>query len=127
MSIIKYCGLALLSLSVILILSELRPKLAKLVATAIGVCMLTAAGTSIYPTFKLIGEYISGTPLSTYASTLLKALGVALAVEITSDICRDAGEGSLASRIEIVGKAELLILALPLISELIKIARGMFS
>lgn len=127
MSIIRYCGIALLSLSVIMILSELRPKLAKLVATAIGVCMLTAAGTSISPAFKVISEYISGTPLSSYASTLLKALGVALAVEITADICRDAGESSLASRIEMIGKAELLILALPLISELITIARGMFS
>lgn len=124
MSILKYCGLALLALSVIMILSEFKPKLAKLAAITVGIYMLTAVIANVYPSVKLISELGQDTPLAKYSSTLIKALGVALAVEITADTCRDAGENTLASRLEMIGKAELLLLALPLVYELINIARG---
>lgn len=125
MSVIKYCGLALLSLSVVMILSEFKPKLAKLAAVAVGAALLCAAGANIYPSVALVNDFVKDTPLSEYSGTLLKALGVALAVEVTADICRDAGEASLASRLEMVGKAELLLLALPLVNKLMSIARGL--
>lgn len=127
MSVIKYCGLALLALSVVMILSEFKPKLAKLAAVAVGAALLCAAGANIYPSVALVSDFVKDTPLSEYSGTLLKALGVALAVEVTADICRDAGEAALASRLEMVGKAELLLLALPLVSELMSIARGLLA
>ncbi len=125
MTVLKYCGLALLSLSIIMVIYEFKPRLAKLAAITIGIYMLSAAWANIYPSIKLISEYVENTPLGEYTSTLLKALGAALAVEITADACRDAGEATLASRIEMIGKAELLLLALPLISKLIDIAKGL--
>ena len=125
MSIIKYCGIALLALSAVMIVGELKPKLSKLMAMCVGMSMLVAAAANLYPTVKLIGGFVGDTPLATYSSTLLKARGVSLAVEICADLCRDAGEASLAARLEMIGKAELLLLALPLVTELADIARGL--
>ena len=49
---------------------------------------------------------------------MIKALGVAVAVEITSDICKDAGENAIAERVSLFGRAEILILAIPMIKDL---------
>lgn len=127
MSILKYCGLALMALAVIMILSEFKPKLAKIAANTIGLYLFSASASNLYPSLKTISELAADTPVAPYLPTILKALGVALVVEITADTCRDAGEPALASRLEIIGKAELLLIALPLVSELIGIARGIIS
>lgn len=125
MTVIKYCGLALLALSVILIVSEFKRELARLMGICVGAAFLIAAFASIYPSITLIGGFVKDTPLAAYSATLLKALGVALAVEVCADMCRDAGEASLAAKLEMIGKAELLLLSLPLVSELMGIARGL--
>ena len=61
------------------------------------------------------------TQISKYFPVLTKALGVALMVQITSDICKDSGEGSIAQRVETVGKAEIIILCIPLIKDILKL------
>ncbi len=127
MSILGYCALTLLALSVLVVFNELTPKYSKTAAVLIGVCLLTAAFAKFFPSIKYISESIKATPFDKWGQTLLKALGVAIAVEITADICRDAGEQSLAHKLELVGKAELLLLALPLVRELLELAGGLVS
>ena len=125
MSIVKYCGLALLTVAVAMIISELKPSVSKLVTLTVCSGFICAAVVTLYPSYKYLSTLITDTPLSEYAATLLKALGVALAVEISADVCKDAGEGGLASKLEMIGRAELLLLALPLIGELIERARSL--
>ncbi|MBQ4274429.1 MAG: hypothetical protein IJB94_05610 [Clostridia bacterium] len=48
-------------------------------------------------------------------------------VQITSDICRDNGEATLAGHIEIVGKLELLLLCIPLIEEILATAKKLLE
>lgn len=125
MSIVKYCGLALLTVAAAMIISELKPSVSKLVTLTVCVGFVCAAVSILYPSYKYLSNFIGGTSFSNYANTLLKALGVALAVEISADVCKDAGEAGLASKLEMIGRAELLLLALPLISELIEKARSL--
>ena len=125
MSVVKYCGLALLTVAVAMIIAELKPNISKLVTLTACTGFVCAAAATLYPSYKYFSTLIEDTALSEYSSTLIKALGVALAVEISADVCRDAGEGGLASKLEMIGKAELLLLALPLIGELIERARSL--
>ncbi len=125
MSIVKYCGLALLTVAAAMIIAELKPSVSKLVTLTVCAGFICAAAASLYPSYKYLSTLITDTPLADYASTLLKALGVALAVEISADVCKDAGEAGLASKLEMIGRAELLLLSLPLISELIERARSL--
>lgn len=123
MSILKYCGIALLALALLFVLGELSPKLSKISAVSIGIAILCTAGAKLYPSLSYIIETVENSPLAEWSSTILKALGVAVAVEVTADACRDAGEGGLASKLELIGKAELLVLSLPLVKELLELAR----
>ncbi len=52
---------------------------------------------------------------------MLRVLGVSYLTELSVSVCRDVGETSLAVGIDICGKAQILILCLPMFKELIEI------
>jgi len=53
-----------------------------------------------------------------YMTVLLKSVGISLVVSTASDICRDCGERAIASKVELLGKCEILLLSLPLLKEI---------
>ena len=62
-----------------------------------------------------------------YGEIILKGLGIVILTQICADICRDSGEGTLASNIETVGKLELLLLSIPLIEEILGTAKTLLE
>ena len=67
---------------------------------------------------SIIGNIISIDNLK----LMLKSISIAYITQITSDVCRDCGEQNLATGIDTVGKIEIIILALPLVDDIIKIS-----
>ncbi len=51
---------------------------------------------------------------------LLKVLGLAYITQISSDLCKDAGENAIASKLEIAGKVSILLISIPLFEKVIK-------
>ncbi len=56
---------------------------------------------------------------ATYITILLKIVGIAYIAEFGAEVCKDAGETSIASKIELAGKVTIVILAVPIISSLL--------
>lgn len=50
-----------------------------------------------------------------YLSTILKIIGIAYVAEFGAQVCRDAGETAIASRIEFAAKILVLMLAVPIL------------
>lgn len=51
-----------------------------------------------------------------YLNVVLKVIGVAYLTEFGAQVCRDAGEGAIATKVELAGKIVILLLALPVIT-----------
>jgi len=51
-----------------------------------------------------------------YMETILKIIGVAYIAEFGAQICRDAGEGAIASKVEFAAKVIVIVLAIPVIA-----------
>lgn len=79
------------------------------------------------PVISYLKELMGNTLSSEYSAILLKALGIAYLIQISSDICRESGETSIAAGIEIAGKIELIILSFPLISKIISVSEELLS
>ena len=60
--------------------------------------------------------------LNKYIKSILKTVGVGYIFGITSDVCREIGEGGIASALVMVGRVEILLICAPYISEIIGIA-----
>ncbi|MBQ4574771.1 MAG: hypothetical protein IJA85_06185 [Clostridia bacterium] len=126
MDLVKYAGIALTVLSFLLLIKQIKPEIAPLVSLSASVIFMTAAAANLLPTVEFLAGYADGA-MGDYYSYLLKALGIGMIVQTAADICTDAGEGALASKIELLGRAELLLLALPLLKELLTTAEGMIK
>ena len=55
-----------------------------------------------------------------YLQTLLRVIGIAYLAEFGAQVCRDAGEGSIASRIELAAKVIILVMAVPIVVEIME-------
>jgi stage III sporulation protein AD len=58
---------------------------------------------------------------------LLKALGIAVLIQTSADLCRDNNNAALAGAVELAGKVMILTLAIPLLRAAAEIAVGLIK
>ena len=110
-------GVAAVGLTALLILRAYKPEWAPFLrmavtAVALGLTVGLAATVLEYVT-ELAGA--TGVMAEEGWVILLKSLGVAFLTEAAASLCRDSGEGGLATWVETAGRLELLLLSFPLI------------
>ena len=59
-----------------------------------------------------------------YVETLLKIIGIAYIAEFGAQITKDAGQGAIASKIELAGKILILVMAIPILTVVIETILG---
>ena len=119
-------GIAVVGAAAAVLLSQYKAEYAFGVSLAVGVLLLAAVAAAVLPVVERIGELLEGSVMDTeYARILIKCLGVCFITQIACDACRDCGQNAIASKVEIGGKAAMLLLSLPLFEELISLAASL--
>lgn len=67
----------------------------------------------------LQGIYDNVTYGKTFFPVILKVLAVAYITDFTSQLCKDAGEGAIASKVELAGKVIIFYLAMPILTAIL--------
>ena len=124
---LQIAGVALLSLGVLLFLRELRPSFASPARLAVTLLLFAAALMLYVPVLERIEGLFSVSEAADYAAPLLRAAGIALICEITAGICRDLGENTVAGGVQLFGKLEILVLCLPLVDDVLEIAKELLK
>lgn len=113
---------------------------------AIVACILSVVIKQYNPEFSLIITILAGTLIFAYIlkeftsvytqmqyilnltgqneeniSLLIKAIGVCFITQLAYDTCNDSGQTAIASKVELAGKFTVLILALPLFTQLVSL------
>ena len=117
----KICFFAVICTVASVIIKQCKPEYAFLVrlASTVGICAVAVSIAGPIITYiKSIFDGGLGEEYP-YAQNVLKALGVAVLTEICADICRDLGEGSAASGVELIGRLEILLLCIPMFEAVI--------
>lgn len=116
MTIIQVVALGLLAAVFILILRESKPELAIFLSVAVGIIIFFSLLSYIASVMHILEELTVRADINLlYLNTLLKIIGIAYVAEFGAQVCRDAGEGTTASKIEFAGKIMILFLAIPLV------------
>ncbi len=127
MNEIKMCGIILSALVICVVFKNLRQEYSIFVRLIIS-CLVTVVSLAILqPVLSFISEISQNTPVYLYIPTLIKALSIAFIVQITADACIDAQENSLAEKISLFGKAEILVISLPLIKNMFELCKNLIS
>lgn len=126
MEIVQVVGLGLLAALLVLVLKEYRPEMAMQVSLLAGVIIMLLVVNRIVGALQVITETAVAAGINLiYLQTLLRVIGIAYLAEFGAQICRDAGEGSIASRVELAAKVIILVLAVPVIVEIMESVLGM--
>lgn len=91
---------------------------------SIAACCIAAAAALSYlkPIVSLLTDLESiGNLQNGMLGILIKAVGITLTAEIASTICADAGNGSLAKVVQLLGSGTVLYLAIPIFRSVLNV------
>jgi len=101
-------------------IKEIKPSFAFLITVFVGTAIFVFLIDRIYTIIEMIQKVAINANVNTvYLKTILKIIGIAYIIEFASGIAKDAGQGSIASRIELAGKILILSMAVPILTVLI--------
>ncbi|MFD1772379.1 stage III sporulation protein AD [Paenibacillus rhizophilus] len=121
MEIIQIIGIGLMSTVLILVLKEQKPMFAFLLAAATGILIFLFLIGKIGGVISTLQRLAESSGMETvYLKTVFKIIGIAYIAEFGAQIVRDAGQESIASKIELAGKVLIMTLAVPIIGIIIE-------
>ncbi len=119
--ILKIVGLSLIATFLALIVKEQKPNFAFLLVVFVGCSIflfLVGQIQEIISMLKKIAE--SANVNMVYLETILKIIGIAYIAEFAAQVTKDAGQGAIASKIELAGKILILAMAIPILTVIIE-------
>jgi stage III sporulation protein AD len=118
--ILQIVGIGIVATLVITVLKVQKPEISMQVSIITGVVIFMLIASKLAAVVSLLESYSRKVNIDViYLTTLLKIIGIAYIAEFGAEVCKDAGEGSVASKIELAGKVVIVVLAVPIITSLL--------
>lgn len=121
MSLVQIVSFAIVATLIAMILKQYRPEYTLLVSLFAGVVILAFAVSKVEMIISLLEGLIQDIGINQeFFVILLKITGIAYVIEFASNVCKDAGESAIASKVELAGKLLIVTLSVPIISTLME-------
>lgn len=127
MSTVQICLFAVTGVTLAVLVRQWKNEFLPLLRLALAVVLAAAVIAMSAPLVAYIRTLTEDAGVPGYAEFLLKALGLTVLTQCCAELCRESGESGVANGVEIAGKVEILLLALPLIGEILSVARELLS
>jgi stage III sporulation protein AD len=119
--IIQIVGLGLLTTVLVLIIKEQKPMFAFLLSAFTGIVIFLFLIGKISAVIQVLEDLAAKADINViFLKTILKIIGIAYIAEFGAQIVRDAGQESVAAKIELAGKILILVMAIPIVSVIIE-------
>lgn len=117
---------ALASVLLLFLLKSWKSELSPLVRASILLSLFGLSLLRLSPLFASLTAIAERYSIEGF-SLLWRGAGISLAATLASGLCREIGEGGIADGLEFFGKAELLLLSLPALSDLLGLAGSLLD
>ena len=122
MDIMKIVMVGIIAAVIAVLLKEEKPEIAVLVSIVTGLVIFVFLITKLNSVISVLKYFAGKANIDVlYFSTILKVIAIAYITEFGAQICRDAGEGGIASKIELAGKVLIMVIAIPILAALMDI------
>ncbi|WLR53260.1 stage III sporulation protein AD [Bacillus tianshenii] len=121
MEIIQIVGIGLVAAFLALILKEQKQSFASLLVVFVSAAIFIFLVDKVYEIIHMLEKLaLSANINMIYVETILKIIGIAYIAEFGAQITKDAGQGAIASKIELAGKILILAMAVPILTVIIE-------
>ncbi len=128
MDILTVCAVAVTAAIAAVALKKNSPETSLVTALAGGIIIFLSVILQITPFINEISELVSSAGIDTdYGMILIKTIGICAVCQFTSDSCRDMGQSSLASRVELAAKLSIILISLPLFEKILNTAADLLQ
>jgi stage III sporulation protein AD len=101
------------------------PEIALIISIAASILIFTMVLpllTDLMGTMDYVSTLLDGR--QQYISIAIRVIGVAYIAELAASVCHDAGESAIATKVELAGRIIILVMATPVLRDLINILVG---
>ena len=125
-AVMRFCALCVTGALLAVLLKRTNPDMALLLALAVCGAALLLLAEPLEEIRDFLTQLADGGQLpAELFAPLVKTVGVALVSRTGSDLCRDAGEGAMASLVETAGAVIAILVSLPLFQAAWDMLRGL--
>ena len=126
MEVIKIVGVSIFAVIMIIILKNYRPEMALVLSIFTGIGIMLYAISKMSSVINVLNDLVSKSGVNTdFLLIIIKVIGIAYIVEFGKNVCIDAGQSSIATKLEMAGKVVIVVLTIPLISSLVNVLVGL--
>ncbi|MEG0772909.1 stage III sporulation protein AD [Clostridium sp.] len=116
MEIIKIVAFALIALLIVMVVKDERRDIAVFLSLIAGIMIFMFMLSKLTIVINFLQSLSNKANIDViYLDTVFKILGIAYLSSFCSEICKDAGESSIAAKVEFAGKILILTLAIPIL------------
>ena len=111
----------------LVVIKQIKPEYALAASSVVAISLACVALASLDPLLELVRDMDVIKDNAEYFKAVVKSLGVALLCSVAVEICKDFGENAFAFGIELLCKCEIIVMSVPLVTEIIRMAKDMLS
>lgn len=128
MDIFRIIGIGMLGAVLSVILKAYKPELAVCSALITALVLLVYLMQAMESITVMIREIMDKSGLDNkYFSALIKIIGISYLTQLSSEICKDAGQGAIALKLEMIGKVFVMLLSMPIIQGFLEVCINAIS
>ncbi len=121
MEVMQLIGIAIISTVLCLIIKKDRPEIAMFIAILTGVTILLSVMFKLNFIINGIQDLATKANIpNLYISLIIKLIGIAYLMEFAIQLCKDAGEGNIASKLEFGGKIIVMTMSFPILLSIVE-------
>lgn len=121
MEIIQIVGVGMIAAILALIIKEQKPLFAFVLVTFTGIVIFLFLIGKITEVVRLLEQLATQSNINMiFLKAILKIIGIAYIAEFGAQIVRDAGQESIAAKIELSGKILIMFMAIPIITVIVE-------
>ncbi len=123
MSVFTIVAIGILGAVLALTVRQIRPEAGLMIGLAAGILVLLLSLAEFSGVLDALSELAMryGIPTA-YVGVLVKIIGIAYLVQFGAQVCKDAGESAIATRVEMGGRILILSMTLPAAISAVKAA-----
>lgn len=128
MEIFKIAGIGIAATVIAVFIKNQKPEFAIQISLLAALIIFAAVLPYLSAIVKMFESLSDTAGLETaYIGLILKVIGIAYVAQFASELCHDAGEGAIASKIELAAKIIIMTLSLPVVSGLLETVREIIN
>ncbi|KPU28083.1 stage III sporulation protein AD [Caloranaerobacter sp. TR13] len=116
MEIVQIVGIGIIATILAVLLKQEKPEISLQISIITGLIIFIFVVTKLNYVISVLSSLAQRIDIDfIYFTTILKIIGIAYIAEFGAQISRDAGEETIASKIELAGKILIMALSVPIL------------